>query len=280
MTFYETIIIRLLLVVWLIVGCLRHRTAPWRFFQLNSKYFNVKKGIYSKLDVDRYIPDRWRLKQFVYNKKTLPDRLPVFVKPEWGQNSHGILCVDSMDVFLNLSPRISKSKTIFIVQEAAEEKREFEIFYVRSSHNREDYSVFSITEVINSGTDAYPVNSVHNPETEYLDRTDTFSEKERHIIWQHVKDIGDFRIARCGIRVNGIKELLRGKFHVIEINLFLPMPLVLCDEHIPLFKKHHFIRTSMLHTAELVKKLPRKERRNSILFRKIIAHYRVKSWQH
>ena len=272
--------IRTLLVFWFIAYCLRIRTGPWRFFRLNADYFNVEKGIYSKFDMDRYIPKRWRLKQQLFNESVVPNSFPVFVKPEWGQNSYGIQRVDSPESFKELTPRLTAGKTRFLVQEAAKEGREFEIFYLRSAKNSDDYSILSITEVLNTGDEEFPINSIHNPESRYVDRTHEFSEEDRQLIWSYIKTIGCFRIARCGLRANTISEMLSGKFHVIEINLFLPMPLYLCDEKVGFMDKYRFIKKSMWYSAQLVKGLPEEREHSSIFFRKLITHYRVKSWPH
>ncbi|NOR24925.1 MAG: hypothetical protein GQ542_11140 [Desulforhopalus sp.] len=58
-----------------------------------------------------------------------------------------------------------------------------------------------------------------------------------------------FRIARVGVRANSIEELLAGNFHVIEVNIFLPMPLVLLDSQRSWAEKHRFIRESMKGAA-------------------------------
>lgn len=77
----QFIILRSLLMYWLIVFCIRFRSGSWSFFQLNSSYFNIEKNIFSKLELDRYIPDRWRLSQMIDDGQCKP-RFPVFVKPE------------------------------------------------------------------------------------------------------------------------------------------------------------------------------------------------------
>jgi hypothetical protein len=272
--------IRTLLVFWFIAYCFRIRTGPWRFFRLNADFFNVEKGIYSKFDMDRYIPKKWRLEQQLFHESLIPTNYPVFVKPEWGQNSYGIKRIDCHESFKQLTPKLKLGNTRFLVQEAAREGREFEVFYLRSAKNSDDYSVLSITEVMNIGEEEYPINSIHNPESRYVDRTGELTEEERLLLWKYIKSIGYFRIARCGLRADTVKELLRGNFHVIEINLFLPMPLYLCDNNVNFKDKYRFIKKSMLYSAELVKELPVEQEHSSIFFRKLITHYRVKSWPH
>jgi hypothetical protein len=64
---------------------------PWYYFQINAEWYNKKKGFYSKIDMDARIPKKWRLKQGYFDKNNLPETFPVFLKPEWGQNSNGII---------------------------------------------------------------------------------------------------------------------------------------------------------------------------------------------
>lgn len=270
--------IRTLLVFWFIAHCFRIRTGPWRFFRLNADFFNIEKGMYSKIDMDRYIPPKWRLEQTIFSEKMIPTSYPVFIKPEWGQNSYGIRRIDTAENYKEIAPKLHSGRTRFIVQEAAKEGREFEIFYLRSPKNSDEFSILSITEVVNSGTDTFPINSIHNPETRYIDRTSEFTKEQQQVIWKYLKTIGGFRIARCGLRANDVQQLLQGNFHIIEINLFLPMPLYLCDDSVPFKEKYRFIKKSMLHSAELVKGLPVERRHSSIFFRKIIMHYKVKTW--
>lgn len=270
---------RILLVFRLILSCVYRRTYPWRFFQLNSRYFNTVKGIFSKLDIDRYIPERWKLEQYPYDPYRLPKKYPVFIKPEWGQNSHGIVRVDSEEEYRRMAGRIQGRKTTFIVQEAACRRKEFEIFYIRSADRPEECALLSITEVVNTGGQPCPINSIHNPHSQYVDRTDQFSREEQERIWEYLAEIGEFRIARCGVRAESSAGLLAGDFHIIEINLFLPMPLYLCDRSIPFAEKYAFICQCMDLTADLITTLRREDLRHAVFLRKLLAHYRVKSWQ-
>jgi hypothetical protein len=38
---------------------------------------------------------KWRLKQDYFDKNNLPETFPVFLKPEWGQNSNGIIKINN-----------------------------------------------------------------------------------------------------------------------------------------------------------------------------------------
>jgi len=52
---------RIRIITYYIYYCIISFTKPWRFFQLNAKYFNDKKGIFSKYDIEKEIPDKWKL---------------------------------------------------------------------------------------------------------------------------------------------------------------------------------------------------------------------------
>jgi len=60
----------------------------------------------------------------------------------------------------------------------------------------------------------------------------------------------------------------------VEINLFLPMPLVLLATNVDEKKKQKLIKQIMMIVAGLVKKIPHNETGKSIFFRKMQAHYR------
>jgi hypothetical protein len=90
---------------------------PWYYFQINAEWYNKKKGFYSKIDMDARIPKKWRLKQDYFDKNNLPETFPVFLKPEWGQNSNGIIKINNKQDFLNFDPK--NGKIPYILQYAA-----------------------------------------------------------------------------------------------------------------------------------------------------------------
>lgn len=242
--------LRPLLIFWLIVYSVRFRTRPWNFFQLNSDYFNGEKNLFSKLEINQYIPLRWRLWQVVDDGEIVPE-FPIFVKPEWGQNSHGVVLVRDLAELNDIRCKRSVKTVTYLMQEAAKETREFEIFYIRAAGNPEDTAQFSVTETVNCSGTSLPVNGINNRDSLYQDRTESFGKDELQNLWEMMKAIGFFRIARVGVRANSIEELLLGNFHVIEVNIFLPMPLVLLDREVGWTRKHQFIRESMKSAARL-----------------------------
>lgn len=267
--------IRILLICWFIYYSLRYWVAPWRFFQLNAPYFNSRKGIFSKLDIDNCIPAPWRLSQGVANAETIPAVFPVFFKPEWGQNSHGIFRVDNTEEFQDGCRRIVHKKVEYIVQEAAQEKREFELFYIRSAFDENHPATLSITEVVNTDGDLFPINGIYNQNSVYHNRTEQFSRQELEKLWEHLDSTCEYRIARVGLRANSREDLLAGIFHIIEINLFLPMPLSLLDSKMNWANKIDFMREAMAHAAQAVKAIPEEQSRKAIFWKKLAAHSRI-----
>jgi len=269
--------IRILLVLSYIANCIKLRVAPWKYFQLNSPYFNEQRDIFSKLEMDLRIPEQWRLHQFLDIGDEQPCCYPVFVKPEWGQNSHGIQRADSEKSLLNIrksrvSSRINSRINTginYLIQEAAPGRREFEIFAIPTSENSNLPGFFSITETENNSEDAYPINGIYNRATTYRDITDQFTEDQLIQLWQLMKQMGHYRIARYGARANSIADLLIGKFHIIEINLFLPMPLVLLSTNRRPVEKITLCLKAMKLLARATQTLPKDQPHKPVFFKKL-----------
>jgi len=261
--------IRLLLIISYIVSCIRLCVAPWKYFQLNSPYFNEQRDIFSKLDMDQRIPEQWRLHQFLDIGNDEPKNYPVFVKPEWGQNSRGIKRADDIQALADIRLNRSDTKLNYLIQEAAPGKREFEVFIIPSSTPGSAPAVVSITETINNSGEDYPVNGIYNPSTGYKDISNEFSREQLLTLWQHLKTIGSFRISRFGIRANSIDALFMGEFHIIEVNLFLPMPLILlCDNRCWKTKLKLCVRY-MWHLAKVTKSIPSSQTHKPVFFKKL-----------
>jgi len=268
--------VRSLLVFWLIVYSVRYRTKPWNFFQLNHTYFNRTKNIFSKLELDSHIPPRWRLPQKVDDGFIEPE-FPVYVKPEWGQNSHGVGLARNIDELNSLRENRKGKGVAYLLQDAATEEREFEFFYIRKADNVDRYETISLTETINSSGEPLVVNGINNKDTIYREVGSQLSEEEIEQLWQILSSIGCFYIARVGVKANSIKDIISGAFHVIEVNVFLPMPLVLLDREKSRKEKLQFIRHSMKGAARLAAKVDiASSDRSPIFFNKLIAHYKVK----
>ena len=264
-------LIRSLQVLLYVFHCLRIGAKPWRFFQLNAEYFNRKKGIFSKLDIDQLIPARWRLAQYRDTGVEMPESFPVFVKPEWGQNSVGIRRAGSQVQLDQIRGMRPSGNMPYLIQEAALGKREFEVYLVPEAGTGE-FSVLSVTETLNSTGEELPVNGIHNRDTQYLDVSDQLSEEQKQSLWKHLKQVGPFRVSRFGIRADNIESLVDGDFQIFEINLFIPMPLMLLATNTSVSHKLKAMNHLTIQFAQVTATLPEETKGISVFFRKMVAH--------
>ncbi len=269
-------LIRILLVITFILNCLARLRGPWRYFQINSLHFNDDLGIYSKNDIDNNIPQKWRLPQAVDDGLYIPESFPVFVKPEWGQNGQGVRRADNANELDYIRNHSMNPKTVYVIQQAAQQAREFEIFYIRDYRNLNHYATISITETCNTSGQDLPVNSINNQHTFYSSMTPKLSTEELDNIWKSIGSIGDYSFARVGVRADSLKAIENGDFKVIEINLYLPMPINLMDTTLPFREKFKFIKTSMNHLAKLVDTIPNNQQSKSVFLKKTLFQPRTK----
>ena len=281
-------IIRIAQVLIYIIFCTLLRVGPWRYFQLNAGYFNRNKGIFSKLDIDQLIPAQWRLAQWVDHTDIKPLHYPVFLKPEWGQNSKGIQRADNLAEFEKLRLLKPKSNVQYLVQQGAEQSIEFEVFLIPSAKSTSTNSTstaksrncLSITQVINTSDEAHPINGIYNAATQYLDISEQFSNKQQQRLYDLLRTVGEFNIARYGLRANSADDLLSGDFSIIEINLFFPMPLMLLSKNISLLQKWQFIFSNMWLLAKVTKAMPKDQPYKDIFFKKMEFFSQVKDFKH
>lgn len=261
--------IRILLVTSYIVSCIRLGVMPWRYFQLNAHYFNKSKGIYSKQDINDLIPVQWRLNQQIDNYDFQPDTYPVFVKPEWGQNSKGIQRADSFQELENIRAQRHRAPIHYLVQDAAKGKIEFEIFVIPCATSPDRYAMLSVTQVINHSSDPFPINGIYNRQTEYSDITPQLNSENIETLWGYLKTVGGFRISRFGVRADSIESLVAGDFKVIEINLFVPMPLVLLSNNTSITRKLNLAIQCTWFLARITKTIPSQPNEPLIFFKKL-----------
>lgn len=256
------------------------RAPAWRYFQLNANYFNQELGIYSKLDTDQLIPKPWRLTQVLDCGNSQPAHYPVFVKPEWGQNSFGIQRADNLQQLSKIragrAPNSSNRNSNYLIQNAAAGKREFEVFVIAATHSGQPPAVLSITETINHSDELYPINGIYNQATSYCDLSSQLSDDQVKLLWQHLSQIGDFRLSRVGIRANSLEALVSGDFQIIEINLLYPMPLIVLSNNCNWGNKIAFIVRAMWHLAAVTKTIPLSQPRKSVFFKKRTLAHRLK----
>ncbi len=279
--------IRIAQVCLYIIFCTLLRVGPWRYFQLNAKYFNRNKGIFSKLDIDQLIPPRWRLPQWVDHSGAIPQAYPVFLKPEWGQNSKGIQRADNLQEFEQLRLLKPNSHVQYLVQQGAKQKIEFEIFIIpqaldissKNNTSKQPLGTLSITQVSNRSDEEFPINGIYNSATEYSDVSDQLSAEQKQHLYCLLRTISPFNISRIGLRANSIADVLAGDFNIIEINLFFPMPLVLLCNNVSIFKKWQFIVTNMWLLAKVTKAMEKDQPFKDIFFKKMGFFYQVKDFK-
>lgn len=269
-------LIRFSLIFTYILYCIRYLVAPWRYFQLNAPYFNEQRNLFSKLDMDKRIPEQWLLEQFMDLGVRDPRYYPVFVKPEWGQNSQGVVRVDNLLQLNALRQQRTARHPFYIIQQAAKEVREFEIFMIPNEHNLQQFSILSVTETCNRSDQVLPVNGIYNQDSYYQDCASSLTEQQLATIWEHLKQLGDYRIARYGVRANSLEELIAGRFHVVEVNLYVPMPLLLVTD-MTLWKKFKFIKQAMKQLVLVTQTIPATQQSKSVFFKKLRVAQRLKS---
>lgn len=269
--------ITILIILTYITCCLRVGAAPWKFFQLNARYFSNDQGIFSKLSIDALIPDRWRLDQRPDDGLIAPERYPVFLKPEWGQNAHGIHRADNFEALQNIrqSLREEQSEQQYILQDGAPGTREFEIFSIDISKNDGQHDVVTVTEAVNN-TEPNPINSKYNKNTRYVDISTSFSTEQLTVLGEYLDEVGRFAISRMSVRTDSIESLVAGRFHVIEVNLFLPMPINLLDDNNSWMSRFKFIRHAMMNLALATKAIKPVEQPPAV-FTRMMLYGRRKS---
>lgn len=236
------------MVVTYILSCTIIRTKPCKYFQLNSPWFNLEKGVFSKLDLNAVFPERWRLDIHTLDDGFRPDQYPVWLKPEWGENADGVYCAHDEAEYRQLKTKILKSGRPYLVQRSATGEREFEIFTVWESPESTQPATFSITEVRNQ-MDRLPVNGIYNRHTSYHDLTGQLKTDQQSKILKNIESIGRFPISRLCVRTVAIENLVNGDFQIIEINLFTPMPIHLLDSRHTSRERWSMIRKLIMSLA-------------------------------
>lgn len=271
-------LIRLALIFTYIFYCIRLRVAPWRYFQLNAPYFNTQRNLFSKLDADKRIPKQWLLEQFMDLGGCDPSCYPVFVKPEWGQNSQGVKRVDNLAQLNALRQSRTSRQPFYIIQQAAPELREFEVFMIPNGNDLQQFVTLSVTETCNRSDEELPVNGIYNQDSYYESCASQLTEAQLMQIWGHLKQMGNYRIARYGVRANSLDDLVAGHFHVLEINLYVPMPLLLLVNDVTFREKRMFINRNMKQLVLVTQAIPDDQPIKSVFFKKLRAARRLKSF--
>jgi len=271
------LLIRILLVLSYIGWCFRFRIGPWKYFQLNANYFNEDLELFSKLDMDALIPSQWRLTQFADRADLLPESYPVFIKPEWGQNSQGIVRADNEQQLIKHRQARREDGPRYLIQAAAKGQREFEIFYIPGAQTDLSSAIISITETCNSSGDKMPINGINNTDTSYQSCMSQLNEQQIEKIEHIFGSIGDFKIARYCARADSLQALLDEQFSIVEINVYVPMPLTLLVKSISFKSKLKFVFSSMKQLALVTKDIPDSQVVKSIFFKKLQSAHVLKA---
>ncbi len=264
--------------------CLLKGTNPWKYFQLNAEYFNEEKGIFSKVEIDQHIPEKWRLKLWELPKSGDPSSwkseilsrfdFPFFLKPEWGQNSHGIFRINSESDLDKALQSIDTGIIPYFCQAAGTGSKEIDIFFIRSPENPRQLSMLSLTESQHAQGEKFPILSILN-DTKYQDLTPLLSNEQQQELSKICTSIGKFNMGRIGTKCDSLEELCNGNFKIIEINIYLPLPISLCDPNMSDEDQEFFLEAFTEELATAASKLPKKKHKN-IFWNKTLTHYKIK----
>lgn len=256
--------------------CLKSWINPRNFFQIHAKFFNEKKWIFSKLDLESHIPEKWRLTSYkVTSWDTVLDLkkqhgFPFIWKPEWWQNAHWVRMIRDENDLENFLYETKNSEISYLVQEYSDFDKEFEVSYTKD-HSWE-ISIWSIVESKN--IDNTNINSIHG-KTKYHELLDTVSSDDIEKIKRILLQLNDFKLARVGLKADSISDFISEKFKIYEINIFIPLPLILLADNISSWKKHNFLKAYTKNMTTLTKHRE-KSKYKEVFFRKIFLHYKIK----
>ena len=251
---------------------------------MNGKYFNVKKSIFSKSEIEKNIPNKWKLKSlplsFPMNKEKilkLENKLwyPLFLKPEWWQNSYWIVVIYNRKELENKLSEISDFSISYIAQKSANYIKEFEIFFIKDPDNLDYFKIISWVESKNNLWIKNCINGLDS-KTTYHDILKKLSTSDINKITKYISELNDFRIWRIWLKANSLNDLVEWNLEFFEINIFIPFPLHLLDKDIPIKEKNIFIKDFTLYLAKLTKSLKVSWNEKNIFFPKMKKHYHFK----
>ena len=135
-------------------ACITQRVLPLRYFYVHLDYLDAASKIYSKQSINESIPNQWRLKSTLLSIEESRDiwkdkiesqfTYPLFLKPEWGENSSGVFRVHDRETLLSVLSKIQQTKQNYICQEAASGEKEYDFFFVKSHEKEKEFpDIFS-----------------------------------------------------------------------------------------------------------------------------------------
>lgn len=269
---------RLQITLFFIYYCLKIRTNPWAFFQIHAHFFDVEKWIFSKYDIEQAIPEQWRLGSYRVNNSDTTEsilqhfELPLFWKPEWGQNAHGISYIESKNELKIFLKKSRWSDVGYVIQEACDYAKEYEICFSKDPDNLDTIVIHSLVEAENM--DGVHISSIH-AETRYKEVLHEIDMAQCETIAEHIESMWDLFVGRVGMRANSLQDIVDGNFKVFEINIFIPMPLKLLAYNVDQSQKDIFLHKWTQTLAGLTKQRPKHAYRE-VFLRKIWRHYKIK----
>lgn len=269
---------RLQIVLYFVWYCLKIRTNPWFYFQVHARFFDEKKWMFSKYDIEQWIPKKWRLKsEKITSTTTITSllanmSLPVFGKPEWGQNSHGVEYIETKKQLESFIKHAKSSEILNLIQSSSPYEKEFEICFTRDPHNQKKIKIWSFVE--SSNTRKSRINSIHSG-TEYMEYIDTLDLWQLKQLEDYIAHFWDLQLGRVWVKANSIDNVIAWEFHVFEINIFIPLPLKMLAKNVKNSTKNIFLKDFTYALAQLTKQRE-KTKYKEVFFRKIFLHYKIK----
>ena len=252
-----------------IIFSIKYRINPFAFFQLNAEYFNSDKKIYSKHEIEKNIPKKYRLYSKLVKKHTKAKDIeeemsyPIFLKPEWGQNSRGVFRADNRQELKNILKKITREKIPYLYQEASQYKDEFDILYIKDPIHPEKYTLLSITKICNNSDEAYPINVIKSGVVR--DITNKFTAEQLSAIYKKLRSFGDFRLVRVSLKADSIADINSGKFQVFEMNIFLPLLPAVKDKTLSIWEREKKLIEYTKELSLAIQQNPNTEKKNIFL---------------
>ena len=202
---------------------IKHKSSFLNLLNLNYKYLEIKKGIYSKHKLNQIIPNTIKLNsQTLTNFKINPKiNYPIILKPDWGESSLSIFKINNSEE-LN---KIIKEKNIIItnyfIQEFDNTAIEYDILFIKNIQTNK-LEISEITTVSTQNKDKITGiynNSIYQTITKQFTPLELIQIKN-NLNWLNTK----FNVGKITLKANSKQDLLKNLVKVIEINILFPLP--------------------------------------------------------
>ena len=113
---------------------IKHKSSFLNLLNLNYKYLEIKKGIYSKHKLNQIIPNKIKLNsQTLTNFKINPKiNYPIILKPDWGESSLSIFKINNTQELNNIIKQKNIIITNYFVQEFDNTDIEYDILFIKN----------------------------------------------------------------------------------------------------------------------------------------------------